>query len=138
MKKLLLTLVFFLMVVSFVHAEVYGLNPMTRGEAAVYLLSSHGLHPVDLFECRGVFTDAWIDANIWLAQEPRTSEEAYYYSANAGRYLTQCAYIEMLYDLGVTVGCGGGNYCPGDIATPWMFGVFKSKLTTVIMHGGVQ
>jgi hypothetical protein len=36
-------------------------------------------------------------------------------------------FIEALADSGITVGCGGGNYCPGSFITRGEMAVFLAK-----------
>ncbi len=39
-------------------------------------------------------------------------------------------YIESLFHSGITAGCGGDNYCPGDTITRWQMAVFLSAALT--------
>lgn len=72
---------------------------ITRGQMAVFLLAAkHGLGYVPP-PAVGVFTDV-----------PTSSPLA--------------PWIEQLYNEGITSGCGGGNYCPGDPTTRGQMAVF--------------
>jgi hypothetical protein len=58
---------------------------------------------------------------VWVEQPPTQSEYDDYFADVAdysdGTYGLYTAYINTLYELGITVGCGGGNFCPADVLT---------------------
>jgi hypothetical protein len=46
-----------------------------------------------------------------------------------------CAWIEEYSSRGITVGCGGGNYCPGDDVTRGQMAVFQTKTFDLLIYG---
>ena len=80
-------------------------NPVTRAQMAVFLLKGeHGSSYVPP-PCTGIFGDVECTPTPAFAVD----------------------WIEQLYAEGVTGGCGGGNYCPGNPVTRGQMAVFLVK-----------
>ncbi|MGE5142868.1 MAG: S-layer homology domain-containing protein [Acidobacteriota bacterium] len=85
-------------------------NPVTRAQMAVFLLKSeHGSTYVPP-ACHGIFGDVTCPS-------------------------TFADWIEQLFTEGVTGGCGGGNYCPGNPNTRGQMAVFLVKTFGLQLYG---
>jgi streptogramin lyase len=85
-------------------------NPVTRAQMAVFLLKAEHGSAYSAPACTGIFADV------------------------------QCAstfadWIEQLAAEGITGGCGGGNYCPGDPNTRGQMAVFLVKTFGLQLYG---
>ncbi len=84
-------------------------NPVTRAQMAVFLLKAEHGSSYTPPTCTGVFGDV-----------PCPSQFA--------------DWIEQLADEGITGGCGGGNYCPGNPNTRGQMAVFLTKTFGLTMY----
>jgi hypothetical protein len=79
-------------------------DPVTRAQMAVFLTKAMGEQPATA--CTGtVFNDV---SSILMP-------DAF------------CMFIEKFSTLGITSGCGGGNFCPDDLVTRAQMAVFLTK-----------
>ncbi len=85
---------------------------LTRGQMAAFVVKGYKTEPYTPPACQGIFTD--VPCSNQFAQ-----------------------YIEVLYNEGVTAGCGTNPliFCPGNPVTPWQILVWMTK--TAAVPGGV-
>jgi parallel beta-helix repeat protein len=75
-------------------------NPVTRGQMATFIVRA----------IEGEPPDNYCDTGLPFADVPRTH--------------IFCKYIKRVYELGITIGCGNGNYCPFNPVTRAQMAVF--------------
>jgi hypothetical protein len=79
-------------------------NPVTRAQMAVFLLKAEHGAAYDPPDCTGIFPDVPCTPGVGFPD-----------------------WIEQLAAEGITGGCGGGNYCPGNPVTRQQMAVFLLK-----------
>jgi hypothetical protein len=87
-------------------------NPVTRAQMAVFLEKTLRGAPYVPPACTGtVFADVPCTGGVF---DP---------------------WIEKLFNDGITGGCGGGNYCPGNTVTRGQMAVFLTKTFSLVLYG---
>ncbi len=90
-------------------------DPLNRAQMAALVVKGYRADGAPTPSCTGIFTDVPCTGNSpWVSFAP---------------------FIEQLSRDGVTAGCGGSNFCPGNPVTPWQILVWMSK--TPAVPGGV-